>query len=38
MTAKYADMANKLDEAAHNRFLDLLNTDGFAPCSPPSRR
>ena len=31
MTAKYADMANKLDEAAHNRFLDLLNTDGFAP-------
>ena len=31
MTAKYADMASKLDEAAHNRFLDLLNTDGFAP-------
>ena len=31
MTKKYADMANKLDEAAHNRFLDLLNTDGFAP-------
>ena len=31
MTKKYADMANKLDKAAHNRFLDLLNTDGFAP-------
>lgn len=31
MTKKYADMASKLDEAAHNRFLDLLNTDGFAP-------
>lgn len=31
MTKKYADMAGKLDEAAHNRFLDLLNTDGFAP-------
>ena len=31
MTAKYADMASKLDEAAHSRFLDLLNTDGFAP-------
>ena len=31
MTKKYADMAAKLDEAAHNRFLDLLNTDGFAP-------
>ena len=31
MTAKYADMANKLDEAAHNRFLDLLNTPDFAP-------
>ena len=31
MTKKYADMANKLDETAHNRFLDLLNTDGFAP-------
>ena len=31
MTAKYADMASKLDEAAHNRFLDLLNTNGFAP-------
>ena len=31
MTKKYADMASKLDEAAHNRFLGLLNTDGFAP-------
>ena len=31
MTKKYADMASKLDEAAHERFLDLLNTDGFAP-------
>ena len=31
MTEKYADMANKLDEAAHNRFLDLLNTPDFAP-------
>ena len=31
MTKKYADMASKLDEAAHNCFLDLLNTDGFAP-------
>ena len=31
MTKKYADMASKLDEVAHNRFLDLLNTDGFAP-------
>ena len=31
MTKKYADMASKLDDAAHNRFLDLLNTDGFAP-------
>ena len=31
MTRKYADMAAQLDEAAHNRFLDLLNTDGFAP-------
>lgn len=31
MTKKYADMASKLDETAHNRFLDLLNTDGFAP-------
>lgn len=31
MTEKYADMASKLDEVAHNRFLDLLNTPDFAP-------
>ena len=31
MTHKYSDMAAALDEAAHNRFLDLLNTDDFAP-------
>ena len=31
MTEKFADMAGKLDEVAHARFLDLLNTDGFAP-------
>ena len=31
MTAKYANMASKLDEAAHNRFLDLLNTEEFTP-------
>ncbi|RSX52726.1 phosphoenolpyruvate carboxylase [Bifidobacterium samirii] len=31
MTEKYADMTAKLDEAAHNRFLDLLNTPDFAP-------
>lgn len=31
MTAKYADMTAKLDEAAHNRFLDLLQTPDFAP-------
>lgn len=31
MTEKYADMATALDESAHNRFLDLLNTDDFAP-------
>lgn len=31
MTAKYADMASKLDEAAHKRYLDLLNSDDFAP-------
>lgn len=30
MTEKYADMASKLDEVAHNRFLDLLNTPDFA--------
>lgn len=31
MTHKYADMAAKLDEASHERFLDLLNTPDFAP-------
>lgn len=31
MTEKYMQMAQALDEAAHVRFLDLLNTDDFAP-------
>ena len=31
MTEKYADMTAKLDSAAHERFLDLLNTPDFAP-------
>ena len=31
MTEKYADMADKLDQAAHERFLDLLHTPDFAP-------
>lgn len=31
MTEKYADMAAALDESAHNRFLDLLNTEDFTP-------
>ncbi|RFT33597.1 phosphoenolpyruvate carboxylase, partial [Bifidobacteriaceae bacterium NR019] len=31
MTKKYADMAAKLDVAAHERFLDLLQTDDFTP-------
>lgn len=31
MTRKYADMADRLDQAAHERFLDLLATDDFAP-------
>ena len=31
MTKKYADMAEKLDVAAHERFLDLLQTDDFTP-------
>ena len=29
-TQKYADMANFLDEASHERYLDLLNTEDFA--------
>lgn len=31
MTEKYADMADELDQAAHERFLDLLHTPDFAP-------
>lgn len=31
MTHKYALMAHKLDTAAHDRFLDLLQTPDFAP-------
>ncbi|MEK0307321.1 phosphoenolpyruvate carboxylase [Bifidobacterium favimelis] len=31
MTRKFADMAHKLDQSAHKRFLDLLNTPDFAP-------
>ena len=38
MTRKYADMAAQLDEAAHNRFLDLLGTDGSRRGSRSSRR
>lgn len=31
MTEKYEPMAKSLDESAHKRFLDLLNTEGFTP-------
>jgi phosphoenolpyruvate carboxylase len=31
MTRKYAAMAAALNEASHNRFLDLLGTPDFAP-------
>ena len=31
MTAKYADMARALNDASHERFLDLLNTPDFTP-------
>ncbi|WEV46790.1 phosphoenolpyruvate carboxylase [Bifidobacterium sp. ESL0690] len=31
MTKKYWGMAEKLDDSAHNRFLDLLNTPDFTP-------
>ncbi|WEV69374.1 phosphoenolpyruvate carboxylase [Bifidobacterium sp. ESL0775] len=31
MTKKYWGMAEKLDESAHNRFLDLINAPDFAP-------
>ena len=30
-TAKYADMAAKLNRASHERYLDLLNTEDFTP-------
>ncbi len=30
MTEKYADFAARLNEASHERYLDLLNTEGFA--------
>lgn len=31
MTKKYADMAAALDKASHERFLDLLGSEDFAP-------
>ena len=31
MTHKYADMAAKLYDASHERFLDLIHSEGFAP-------
>ena len=31
MTEKYAEMTKELDDASHERFLDLLNTPDFAP-------
>ena len=31
MTERYADMAAKLDDVAHETYLDLLHTDDFAP-------
>ena len=31
MTEKYADMAARMDDSAHKRFLDLLHTPDFAP-------
>lgn len=31
MTQKFTPMAEALDEASHRRFLDLLNSDDFAP-------
>lgn len=30
-TLEFADMANALNHTAHERYLDLLNTDDFAP-------
>lgn len=31
MTARYAEMAASLNEASHERYLDLLNTEEFTP-------
>ena len=31
MTHKYADMAARLSDASHEKFLDLLNSEDFAP-------
>ncbi len=31
MTEKYSDMTKQLDNTSHERYLDLLNTDDFAP-------
>ena len=31
MTERYADMASALNEASHERYLDLLNTEEFTP-------
>ena len=31
MTARYAEMAAALNEASHERYLDLLNTEEFTP-------
>ena len=31
MTARYAEMAATLNEASHERYLDLLNTEEFTP-------
>ena len=31
MTEEFADMAERLNRAAHERYLDLLGTDDFAP-------
>ena len=31
MTAKYADLAQKLYDASHEHFVDLLNTEDFTP-------
>ena len=30
-TERYAEMADRLNEVSHKRYLDLLNTDEFAP-------